>query len=157
MATAAALTWESVDGVAEVTFDLPGESVNKITQSVKDEFVATFETLARDPDVKAVVFRSGKADIFIAGADVEEFVALQSAAEAERLAAGGQDMLDRVARFPKPVVASIHGACLGGGLDSRSPAATASPRITRRPSWAFPRCSSESCLRPAVASACPGS
>jgi enoyl-CoA hydratase/carnithine racemase len=41
-----ALTWENVDGVAVVTFDLPGESVNKITQAVKDEFIATFETLA---------------------------------------------------------------------------------------------------------------
>jgi 3-hydroxyacyl-CoA dehydrogenase/enoyl-CoA hydratase/3-hydroxybutyryl-CoA epimerase len=67
--------------------------------------------------VKAVVFMSGKADIYIAGADVEEFVALKSATEAERLAAGGQEMLDRVARFPKPVVAAIHGACLGGGLE----------------------------------------
>jgi 3-hydroxyacyl-CoA dehydrogenase/enoyl-CoA hydratase/3-hydroxybutyryl-CoA epimerase len=112
-----ALTWENVDGVAVVTFDLPGESVNKITQAVKDEFISTFETLARDPGVKAVVFISGKADIYIAGADVEEFVALKSAAEAERLAAGGQEMLDRVARFPKPVVAAIHGACLGGGLE----------------------------------------
>ena len=117
MTAGAALTWDNVDGVAVVTFDLPGESVNKITQSVKDEFLATFEMLARDPEVKAVVFMSGKADIFIAGADVEEFVALKSAAEAERLAAGGQDMLERVARFPKPVVAAIHGACLGGGLE----------------------------------------
>ena len=112
-----ALTWETIDGIAVVTFDLPGESVNKITKAVKDEFIATFETLAREPEVKAVVFRSGKGDIFIAGADVEEFVALKSAAEAERLAAAGQDMLDRIARFPKPVVAAIHGACLGGGLE----------------------------------------
>lgn len=117
MAIAAALTWENVDGIALITFDLPGESVNKITQSVKEEFIATFETLARDPEVRAVVFISGKPDIFIAGADVEEFVALRSAAEAERLAAGGQEMLERVAAFPKPVVAAIHGACLGGGLE----------------------------------------
>jgi 3-hydroxyacyl-CoA dehydrogenase / enoyl-CoA hydratase / 3-hydroxybutyryl-CoA epimerase len=117
MAAGAALTWENLDGIAVVTFDLPGESVNKITRSVKEEFIATFETLAGDAGVKAVVFRSGKADIFIAGADVEEFVALQSAADAERLAAAGQDMLERVARFPKPVVAAIHGACLGGGLE----------------------------------------
>jgi 3-hydroxyacyl-CoA dehydrogenase / enoyl-CoA hydratase / 3-hydroxybutyryl-CoA epimerase len=117
MATAAALTWENLDGIAVVTFDLPGEAVNKFTQGVREEFIATLESLARDPAVRAVVFRSGKADIFIAGADVEEFVTLRSAADAERLAAAGQEMLERVARFPKPIVVAIHGACLGGGLE----------------------------------------
>jgi 3-hydroxyacyl-CoA dehydrogenase/enoyl-CoA hydratase/3-hydroxybutyryl-CoA epimerase len=117
MATAVALRWENIDGIAVITFDLPGESVNKITQAVKNEFITTFDAIGRDPGVGAVVFLSGKADIFIAGADVEEFVALKTAADAERLAAAGQEMLDRVARFPKPVVAAIHGACLGGGLE----------------------------------------
>src|SRR5437016_14520622 len=40
-----------------------------------------------------------------------------TAAEAERLSAEGQDMLGRVARFPKPIAVGIHGACLGGGLE----------------------------------------
>ena len=84
-------------------------------QSVKEEFIATFETLARDRGHRGRL-RLGEADIFIAGA-IEEFVALRSVAEAERLSADGQEMLDRVARFPKPVVAAIHGACLGGGLE----------------------------------------
>src|SRR5256885_2573467 len=44
-------------------------------------------------------FFSGKPDNFIAGADIEEFVALSSAAEAERLVADGQELLERVARF----------------------------------------------------------
>src|SRR3989475_3193789 len=34
-----------------------------------------------------------------------------------RLAAEGQEMMDRIARFPKPVAVGIHGACLGGGLE----------------------------------------
>src|SRR5262245_5720136 len=112
-----ALTWKLEDGIAAVTFELPNEPVNKITQAVKDEFIATFEALARDAEVKGVAFFSGKRDVFIAGADIEEFVAIKTAAEAERLSAGGQEMLERVARFPKPVVAGIHGACLGGGLE----------------------------------------
>src|SRR5207247_2878430 len=53
----------------------------------------------------------------IAGADIEEFVRLTTAAEAERLSAEGQEMLGRVARFPKPTAVGIHGACLGGGLE----------------------------------------
>ncbi len=112
-----ALTWQLTDGVAVVTLDLPGEPVNKISRSVKDEFIATFEMLATDAAVRAVAFFSGKPDTFIAGADIEEFVGVASAADAERLSREGQEMLERVARLPKPVAVGIHGACLGGGLE----------------------------------------
>jgi 3-hydroxyacyl-CoA dehydrogenase/enoyl-CoA hydratase/3-hydroxybutyryl-CoA epimerase len=114
---APALTWEVDDGVAVVVLDLKGQPVNVISRAVKDEFLACFAALAEDANVRAVAFLSGKADNFIAGADIEEFVTLGSAAEAERLAAEGQEMLDRVARFPKPVAAGIHGGCLGGGFE----------------------------------------
>ncbi|MGH6693130.1 MAG: enoyl-CoA hydratase-related protein, partial [Gammaproteobacteria bacterium] len=105
------------DGIAVVTLDVPGAPVNTISRAVKDEFNATFAALERDPAVRAVAFFSGKADNFIAGADIEEFVRLTSAPEAERLSADGQDMLDRVARCTKPVAVGIHGACLGGGFE----------------------------------------
>jgi len=112
-----AVTWDVHDGIAVVTLDCQDQPVNVISRAVKDEFIATFELLGNDPAVKAVAFFSGKKDNFIAGADIEEFVRLSSAAEAERLSAGGQEMLDRVAKFPKPVAVGIHGACLGGGLE----------------------------------------
>jgi 3-hydroxyacyl-CoA dehydrogenase/enoyl-CoA hydratase/3-hydroxybutyryl-CoA epimerase len=114
---APAVTWDVSDGIALVVLDLHGHPVNVISRAVKDEFIACFAALADDTRVRAVAFLSGKPDNFIAGADIEEFVLLSSAAEAERLAAEGQEMLDRVARFPKPVVAGIHGACVGGGLE----------------------------------------
>src|SRR5947208_3301627 len=112
-----AVTWDVHDGIAVVTLDCQDQPVNVISRAVKDEFIATFELLGNDPAVKAVAFFSGKADNFIAGADIEEFVQLESAAEAERLSAGGQEMLDRVARFSKPIAVGIHGACLGGGFE----------------------------------------
>ena len=112
-----ALTWEPADGVAIVTFDLKDSPVNKFSRAVKDEFIATFTALEHDPAVRAIAVFSGKPENFIAGADIEEFVTIGSAAEAERLAAEGQEMMDRIARFPKPVAVGIHGACLGGGLE----------------------------------------
>jgi 3-hydroxyacyl-CoA dehydrogenase/enoyl-CoA hydratase/3-hydroxybutyryl-CoA epimerase len=112
-----ALTWEIQDGIAVVVLDCKDHPVNTISRAVKDEFRACFEALANDASVQAVAFFSGKPENFIAGADIEEFVRLTSAAEAERLSADGQEMLDRVARFPKPVAAGIHGACLGGGFE----------------------------------------
>jgi 3-hydroxyacyl-CoA dehydrogenase / enoyl-CoA hydratase / 3-hydroxybutyryl-CoA epimerase len=115
--SAPAVTWEISDGVAVVVLDLQGHPVNVISRAVKDEFIACFAALADDARVRAVAFLSGKPDNFIAGADIEEFVRLGSAAEAERLAAEGQEMLERIARFSKPVVVGIHGGCLGGGLE----------------------------------------
>ena len=115
--TAPAVTWEIADGIATVVLDVKGQSVNVISRAVKDEFLACFAALADDSSVKAVAFFSGKPDNFIAGADIEEFVKLSSAAEAERLSADGQEMLDRIARFSKPVAVGIHGACLGGGFE----------------------------------------
>ncbi|MGH7531175.1 MAG: 3-hydroxyacyl-CoA dehydrogenase NAD-binding domain-containing protein [Gemmatimonadales bacterium] len=117
-ATAApAVTWEVRDGIAVVVLDSKGQPVNVISRTVKDEFLACFAALEADSAVRAVAFFSGKPDTFIAGADIEEFVKLTTAAEAERLAADGQEMLERVARFPKPIAVGIQGACLGGGFE----------------------------------------
>ena len=104
-------------GVTIVTFDLPGEPVNKFSRVVKDEFAALVTQFEHDAAVRAVVLVSGKRDTFIAGADIDEFVALKTVEEATELSRGGQRFLDAIAAFPKPFVAAIHGACLGGGLE----------------------------------------
>ena len=113
----AALTWVVRDGIAVVTLDTADASVNVISRPVKDEMYGMLTALERDASVRAVAFFSGKRDNFIAGADIEEFVRVQTAADAEQLSRDGQAMLDRVAGFPKPIVVGIHGACLGGGLE----------------------------------------
>jgi 3-hydroxyacyl-CoA dehydrogenase / enoyl-CoA hydratase / 3-hydroxybutyryl-CoA epimerase len=112
-----AFTLEVSDGVGIITFDLQGEPVNKFNRAVKDEFIALSERIENDDSLTALVLISGKPDIFIAGADIEEFLELNGAAEAERLSREGQLMLDRLERMRTPVVAAIHGACLGGGLE----------------------------------------
>ena len=106
-----------VDSIALVTFDLPGEPVNKLSSAVRVEFEALLIRLRDDAEVKGAVLISGKPDSFIAGADIEEFTALTTQAEAERLSFEGQEMVSRVETLSKPVVAAIHGACLGGGLE----------------------------------------
>ena len=113
-----ALSVEVSDGIAVVTFDLPNESVNKLNRAVKDEFVALVSQLERDTTVHAAVLISGKPDVWIAGADIEEFQELKTAADAERLSRDGQMLLDSLERLRVPIVAAIHGACLGGGLET---------------------------------------
>jgi 3-hydroxyacyl-CoA dehydrogenase / enoyl-CoA hydratase / 3-hydroxybutyryl-CoA epimerase len=105
------------NGVAVVTFNLPGEPVNKLTSASRVELEALLLALREDAEAKAVVFISGKPDNFIAGADIEEFIALTSQDAAERLSFEGQETVSRVETFHKPIVAAIHGACLGGGLE----------------------------------------
>jgi len=112
-----ALTITQSGSTAVVTLDLPGEPVNKLSAEVKREFEEAFARLGGDPSVQAVVVISGKSDTFIAGADIEEFTRLSTREEFTRLSREGQEMLQRVDDFPKPVIAAINGACLGGGLE----------------------------------------
>ncbi|HET6922060.1 MAG TPA: fatty acid oxidation complex subunit alpha FadJ [Anaeromyxobacteraceae bacterium] len=108
---------EVADGVATVLLDEPGEPVNTLTPEVGEEFDRLLTGIGKDPAVKAVVLASGKKDGFVAGARIEMLQGVASAADAEKLAREGQAGFDRLERFPKPVVAAIHGACLGGGLE----------------------------------------
>jgi 3-hydroxyacyl-CoA dehydrogenase/enoyl-CoA hydratase/3-hydroxybutyryl-CoA epimerase len=112
-----AFSVERRGGVAIVTFDTPHDAVNKISKAIGWELDDLLQRLDTDEVVKAIVLRSGKPDVFIAGADIEEFVALRSVEEGVRLARDGQLLMQRVADSTKPVVAAIHGACLGGGLE----------------------------------------
>jgi 3-hydroxyacyl-CoA dehydrogenase / enoyl-CoA hydratase / 3-hydroxybutyryl-CoA epimerase len=121
--TAALTTAMREGGVAVVTFDLPGESVNKLTRGVVDEFRALMDRVDADSTIRAVVLISGKPDLFIAGADIDGFLELRTAAEAEALSREGQEMMNRIERLRAPVVYAIHGACLGGGLEGALAAA----------------------------------
>jgi len=103
--------------VAVVVFDLPGGSVNKFSKAVIAEFDGVLDALERDASVKGVVVISGKPEAFIAGADIDEFLTFTTAEMAAGASAEGQLRLARVASFRAPVVAAIHGACMGGGLE----------------------------------------
>ena len=113
-----ALTVEMVDGVAVVTIDLPGEPVNKVTAGLRAEFAELFTRFANDASLKGIVLATAKPDTWLAGADIDEFLTLRSAADAEALSRGGQALLARLESLTVPVVAAIHGACLGGGLET---------------------------------------
>jgi 3-hydroxyacyl-CoA dehydrogenase/enoyl-CoA hydratase/3-hydroxybutyryl-CoA epimerase len=113
-----ALTMTVEDGVAVVVFDSPGESVNIISRAVKNEFIALFQRLESDEAIRAAVLISGKPDTFIAGADIEEFLEWKTAAQAESASREGHALLDRLEALRTPVVAAIHGACMGGGLEA---------------------------------------
>ncbi len=55
--------------------------------------------------------------IFSAGADIKEFTTVTSSEDFSKFGKFGQDLFDRMEKFPKPIIAAIHGAALGGGLE----------------------------------------
>ena len=113
-----ALTLARDSGVAILTLDVPGAPVNTLSVPLAEEFRAAFDEIERDSSVTAAVLISGKSDNFIAGADIEQFLEFKTSEEAEQASYTGQKMLSRLERLRLPVVAAIHGACLGGGLET---------------------------------------
>jgi 3-hydroxyacyl-CoA dehydrogenase/enoyl-CoA hydratase/3-hydroxybutyryl-CoA epimerase len=114
----AALRMDHEDGIAIVTIDLPDEPVNKVTASLRVEFAELFGRIEGDTMVKGVVLISGKPESWIAGADIDELLSMHSVTDAESLSKGAQALLARLESLRVPVVAAIHGACLGGGLEA---------------------------------------
>ena len=113
-----AFTYEiNKDGIAILTFDLPGEKINKLTTPVMSELDLLLDELALKRDIKAMVVQSGKESSFIVGADIAEIRGITDAATGEALARRGQSILNKLEALPFPTVAAIHGACMGGGME----------------------------------------
>lgn len=112
-----ALSLEVVEGVAVLTFDLPGESINKFSPAVIEEFTRHIERIEKDAAITGAVLISAKPGIFIAGADIDQFLEFRTAADATAASAFGHAMMNRIEKGRVPVVAAIDGACLGGGLE----------------------------------------
>ena len=104
------------DGVAVVTYDVPGESTNTLRADFAEHFLALIDQIEADPAVRAAVLVSGK-DSFIVGADVGMLSAVTTRAEGEALCRNGHHAIDRFAAMTKPVVAAVHGQALGGGFE----------------------------------------
>ncbi len=103
--------------LAIVTFDVPEREVNVFTEATLASLVDTIVAASDRPGVRALVVRSAKKANFCAGADVESIATVTVQAEGQRLARFGQQCFQRIERLSKPVVAAVHGACVGGGLE----------------------------------------
>ena len=95
------------DGVAILTITNP--PVNALAQPVRQALLAAVVAAEQDPAVRAIVIR-GAGRVFVAGADIREF-------DAPPLEPLLNDVLLRIEALSKPVIAALHGATLGGGLE----------------------------------------
>jgi len=97
-------------GIATITLNRPEKS-NTYNQDMLDELVAQFTALGRDPKVRVVALR-GAGRHFTGGADIGGIGAMVRTPPGPDLL----DMLMALDTLPKPTVALIHGACMGGGV-----------------------------------------
>ncbi len=104
------------NGVATVWLDQKDEKINKVSPDTIFLFESIIDDLQKDNSVKAVVMISKKKD-FIAGADIESFQKVQKPGDFEPITRKGHEILGKIENSKKPVVAAIHGNCLGAGLE----------------------------------------
>jgi enoyl-CoA hydratase len=101
--------------VALVTLENP--PVNALSAQLLEELEAEIDRLDHDAATHAIVVRGAGERAFVAGADIKEFPALRERASGDGSPRGIQRIGARLERCRKPVVAAIHGFCLGGGLE----------------------------------------
>jgi 3-hydroxyacyl-CoA dehydrogenase/enoyl-CoA hydratase/3-hydroxybutyryl-CoA epimerase len=104
------------EGIAWLRLDDPGKKVNTLSTRLFEWFEAQIDRVERERPEGLVIY-SGKPDGFVAGADLEELLALVDPADVHAMLRRGHELMERLVALPFPTVAAIHGACLGGGLE----------------------------------------
>lgn len=111
--------------VAEVALHRP-DKANALTEQAFGEIKLAFEALDADPDVRVVILH-GDGRHFCAGIDLELLLSIGAKTEdscdgrkrekLHRLILSLQGTINAVEACRKPVLAAVHGGCIGGGLD----------------------------------------
>ncbi len=107
---------ETRDGVGFVTVNRP-KALNALNHRTLTELAQAFDALEADAAVRALVITGAGEKAFVAGADIGELKAMESAMDAKALAFFGQQVFGRLERMTKPSVAMVNGFALGGGLE----------------------------------------
>jgi 3-hydroxyacyl-CoA dehydrogenase/enoyl-CoA hydratase/3-hydroxybutyryl-CoA epimerase len=109
----------SDDGIVTLTFDAPDQSVNTMSDAMRESFAQCVQRLAAEKDALAGVILASAKDTFFAGGDLKRLYVMQPA-DAQKLFDAtelGKQTLRRLETLGKPVVAALGGTALGGGFE----------------------------------------
>jgi 3-hydroxyacyl-CoA dehydrogenase/enoyl-CoA hydratase/3-hydroxybutyryl-CoA epimerase len=104
------------EALAWLYFDKAGSSTNTLSVEVLDELRAVLGELAAAPP-RGLVILSAKENGFIAGADIDSFIALKTVDDATALVKCGWDTYNQLASVAFPTLALVRGFCMGGGVE----------------------------------------
>lgn len=110
-----ALRYTKDGALAWIVADNP-ERMNAWSTAMWRALPSHIETATNDPDVRVVILRGAGAKAFSAGADISEFESARTGDAAKTYDALNDAAFNALIGCPKPVIAMIHGFCLGGGL-----------------------------------------
>jgi len=105
-----------MDQVCWLTLDRAGESTNSLSREVLLELESIVDGFEKTPP-RGVVLQSGKKNSFVVGADVREFDGVSNPQDAAASIREVHTLFNRIEALPFPMVVTIEGYCLGGGLE----------------------------------------
>ncbi|HEX2191425.1 MAG TPA: 3-hydroxyacyl-CoA dehydrogenase NAD-binding domain-containing protein [Longimicrobiaceae bacterium] len=108
------------EGIARLVMDRPAGRVNLLSSAVVellDALLSDAERLAAEGRLRALVLRSARPGVFVAGVDLEELRRVEDAAAGTARVRRGQAVLRRLEQLPVPTFAAVEGACLGAGVE----------------------------------------
>ncbi|TFE00975.1 enoyl-CoA hydratase [Jeotgalibacillus salarius] len=108
------LKWENDQYISTAVINRP--PANALASDLINEVDGWLDAVEHDDNVRVLLIH-GEGRFFSAGADIKEFTQIDSGAAFSKLAERGQKVFERMEAFSKPIIASIHGAALGGGLE----------------------------------------
>ncbi|WML45598.1 enoyl-CoA hydratase [Neobacillus sp. PS3-40] len=108
------LKWSFEEKIATITISRP--PANALSSGLLKELSSIMDEIEPNPEINVIVIH-GEGRFFSAGADIKEFTTIDTREGFSQLSKLGQDLFDRMEKFPKPIIAAIHGAALGGGLE----------------------------------------
>ena len=104
------------DGIVWLHFDKENSPTNVLSKDVLHELRDIINELESKPP-RGVVFLSDKESGFIAGADIKEFPEIKTEDQAREALNFGHSICNSIENLSCPIVALIHGFCLGGGME----------------------------------------
>lgn len=100
--------------IAVLTLHSP--PANALSSKLLETIAEKLDEIEKDEALKVIILK-GEGKFFSAGADIKEFTALNHSDEYQALAEKGQSLFRRMEYYNIPIIAAIHGAALGGGLE----------------------------------------